>query len=154
MKDLSALKKGLARLQNELDIIVTSPEDWIQEFDHEPSQHLGLIALLVAESEAGTKLRNDAEVDQRLQRVIESGSDQEAFAAAITYLGRDVPDLDPVIRMRFCATQQAKLKVVLAGVAASQSSEATKDWLREEVLPHATDDIRTMIQAWTQTDFT
>jgi hypothetical protein len=154
MKNLSALKKGFASLQNEINKIVISPDQWIREFDAEPSQRLGLVALLTAESATGTSLRNDPTVDSRLLRMIESGSEQEAFAAAVTYLGREAPQVEPAIRRRFSVTQNEKLKAILVGVAASQSIEETREWLSEVVLPQATDDMRTMIQTWSHTAIT
>lgn len=148
MQNLDVLKKGFAKLQNELDRIAISPEQWIQEFDNEPSKRTGLVALLTAGSDTGDDLRNNVEVDQRLKQMIESGSDQEAFAAAVTFLGRESPRLDPIIRKRFDSTKNEKLKAILAGVASSQLGEDMKEWLRTDVLPHATADTRAMIQTW------
>lgn len=148
MQNLDTLKMGFVKLQNELDKIAIHSEQWIQEFDNKPSIRLGLVALLTAESDYGDDLRNNAEVDQRLKQMIESGSDREAFASAITFLGREAPRLDPIIRKRFDTTKDEKLKAVLAGVASSQRGEDLKEWLRTDVLPHATADTRDMIQIW------
>ncbi len=142
---------ALNRLADGLSGIELSIDEWIQEFDAEPSQRLGLVALVTADSETGVSLRHDPNVDSRLLHMIESGSVQEAFAAAVTYLGREAPQVEPAIRKRFIVTENEKLKAILAGVAASQSTPETREWLSDVVLPQATDDVRTMIQTWSHT---
>jgi hypothetical protein len=46
----NGVTQAFADLGSEINKVVINPNQWIREFDSEPSQRLGLVALLTAES--------------------------------------------------------------------------------------------------------